>query len=103
MISRTLGSFASVNKIATAEGEVAPATNPPTSRVCISLCPDHADTLSDRSKTFNIGPTAVIKLLLEIERRDGLIAREVALRLNRRMRRAPLRERRLTHNRSIPV
>ena len=92
MISRTLGSFAGVKKIATAKGEVAAAANPPTSRVCISLCPDHADTLSERSKYFNIGPTAIIKLLLEIERRDGLIAREVALRPNQRKCRAPLRD-----------
>jgi len=92
VISLTLGRVASVSKIATPEGKVAAAAKLPTPRVCIGLCPDHVDTLSDRSKYFNIGPTAVIKLLLEIERRDGLIAREVALRPNQRKCRAPLRD-----------
>ena len=56
-------------------------------RVCVSLDQVHANTLSDRSRHFNIGPTAVIKLLLEIEARDALVAREVALRLNPKKRR----------------
>jgi hypothetical protein len=60
----------------------APAAPSQYSRVCVSLASRHTDILSDRARIFNLGPTAVFKLLLDIERREGLIAKEFALRLN---------------------
>jgi len=56
-------------------------------RVCVSLDQVHVNTLSERTRHFNLGPTAVFKLLLEVDARDGVVAREVALRLNPKKRR----------------
>ena len=83
----SLGNFARVSKPEATVVAAEATPESPATRVCVSLDEVHVNTLSERTRHFNLGPTAVFKLLLEVDARDGTVAREVALRLNPKKRR----------------
>ena len=58
-----------------------PATHDQLTRVTITLAPAEVDMVGDRCLAYNIGPSRLFKLLREVERRHGLLRREVSARL----------------------
>ncbi len=50
-------------------------------RVCITLPPGEYATLRESCRTFDLSLSGALRVLLELERRDGILRREIALRL----------------------
>jgi hypothetical protein len=50
----------------------------------VSLYPHQKEVLAQRSRELNVGRSALLQMLLEIEQREGLLLREVKMRLSGR-------------------
>jgi hypothetical protein len=64
-------------------GTVSPQPGASAIHTSVSLYPAHYETLNQRTRELNIGRSALLQMLVEIEQRQGLLRPELLRRLRR--------------------